>query len=342
MNQDRLNQWKKARKERMELLHSDDLFERIIRGERDALSIGITLVESNRKEDQFFAEQLIKKCLSFSGKALRIGITGVPGVGKSTFLEAFGNHVIQQDKKIAILAIDPTSSQNGGSILGDKTRMETLSNHAHVFIRPTPAGDSLGGVARKTRETIFLCEAAGFDVIFIETVGVGQSETLVHSMVDFFLLLMLSGAGDELQGIKRGIMEMADALVITKADGENENAAKMAAISYQNAMHLFPAKPNNWIPKALIASSFTKKNIDKIWEIIAQFETHNSINGWIKENRKQQDLYWMHETLKALILNQYFGEIAFETSLKQKENEVLNGQSSPFDAAQALFKQFKK
>jgi LAO/AO transport system kinase len=251
MDQQHLDHWFQKRRERKENRSVDRMFERLKSGDREALSSSITLLESTLQEDHQFASDLIQKCLPFTGKSMRIGITGVPGVGKSTFIESFGKQLVKSGKKVAILAIDPSSSSSGGSILGDKTRMQDLSVMKEVFIRPSAAGSTLGGVARKTRESIFLCETAGYDVILIETVGVGQSETMVHSMVDFFLLLMLAGAGDELQGIKRGIMEMADALVITKADGGNEKKAEMARREYANAMHLFPPKASEWTPTAL-------------------------------------------------------------------------------------------
>ena len=244
MDNKHIDSWLESRKNRKKSVLPEILFEGIRTGEITALSAAITLLESTKPEDKKASNLLIQMCLPFAGNSIRVGITGVPGVGKSTFIEAFGMNLIQQGKKLAVLAIDPSSGKSGGSILGDKTRMNELSMAKNAFIRPSPAGNSLGGVARKTRESILLCEAAGFDYILVETVGVGQSETAVHSMVDFFLLLMLAGAGDELQGIKRGIMEMADALVITKADGDNVKRSNLARQEYQNAMHLFPPKKN--------------------------------------------------------------------------------------------------
>jgi LAO/AO transport system kinase len=251
------------------MLTVNELAEGILAKKRVVLGQAITLIESQKKEDQENAKLLIEKILPFTGKSIRIGITGAPGVGKSTFIETFGKYVTDNGKKIAVLAIDPSSSKSKGSILGDKTRMEELVKDENAYIRPSASGETLGGVARKTRETIILCEAAGFDTIIIETVGVGQSETAVHSMVDFFLLLKISGAGDELQGIKRGIMEMADAIVINKADGDNINKAKLAKTEFNRALHLFPAKKSGWIPSATTCSSYTKEGIPEVWETLS-------------------------------------------------------------------------
>ncbi len=334
--------WKNARAQRKAFLASEDLFQELIKGDVAALASAITLVESKNPTDQEVAQALIQKCIPYAGKSLRVGITGVPGVGKSSFLESFGQIVVQQGKKLAILAIDPSSSHTGGSILGDKTRMEQLSILPNVFIRPSPSGEHLGGVARKTRESILLCEAAGFDLICIETVGVGQSETLVHSMVDFFLLLMLSGAGDELQGIKRGIMEMADALVITKADGENIQKAKVAAQSYKNAMHLFPPKSNQWIPLVTTCSALNGYHLNEVWEIILRFERHCSMNGSFDQNRKNQDKYWFNEWLKELILADFYQNTSFIHQLKESEKMVLEGKVTPFEAAKMIYQIYKK
>jgi LAO/AO transport system kinase len=342
MDQQHLESWLKKRLERKALRSADHLFPKLIEGNRETLSSCITILESTLEEDKEVAEELIKRSLKYSSHAIRIGITGVPGVGKSTFIESFGKLIADKGLKVAVLAIDPSSSSSGGSILGDKTRMQDLSVHPNVFIRPTAAGLTLGGVARKTRESIFLCEAAGFDVILIETVGVGQSETLVHSMVDFFLLLMLSGAGDELQGIKRGIMEMADALVITKADGDNEKKSEIAAREYANAMHLFPPKKSNWTANAFTCSSITKKNIDKVWETIDSYVNMTRTNGWWTENRRIQDKYWLRETLKEMILNEFFGNNELIAELKQRENLVFEGKLSSFAAAEELYRIFNK
>jgi len=260
----------------------------IITGNRTILGQAITLIESSLPEHNQIAQEIIEKCLPYAGNSIRIGITGVPGVGKSTFIESMGKYITSKGNKLAVLAVDPSSERSKGSILGDKTRMEELATDPDAFIRPSPSAGSLGGVARKTRETIVLCEAAGFNTIFIETVGVGQSETAVHSMVDFFLLLMLAGAGDELQGIKRGIMEMADAIVINKADGENIRNAEQAKNEYQNALHLFPPTPSGWIPKVLTCSSLVKTGMDEVWKVIHEFIEKQKSSNFFALKRKEQ------------------------------------------------------
>ena len=302
----------------------------------------ITLVESTRLDHQKLAQTILEQCMSTTGKSVRIGITGVPGVGKSTFIESFGKHLTSLDKKVAVLAIDPSSEQGRGSILGDKTRMEALCIDPLAFIRPSPNAGSLGGVARKTRESILLCEAAGYDVIIVETVGVGQSETAVHSMVDFFLLLMLAGAGDELQGIKRGIMEMADALCITKADGDNINKSKSAVGDYKRAMHLFPAKTNNWIPKVLTCSAYENTGIEEIWNAIDSFVNHCVNNITFEENRKKQAQFWLHESIQEQLANYFYQKPEVKKLVAQLEKEVGEGKLSPFIAANQLIDLFKK
>ncbi len=341
MNEEQLNNWLKKRQSHRNSLNLQALQKGVLEGDIAVLSSAITLLESTRKEDKQTAKDLINAILPKTGNAIRVGITGVPGVGKSTFIESFGLHLAALGKKIAVLAIDPTSEKSGGSILGDKTRMEKLSMHENVFIRPSAAGDSLGGVARKTREAIFLCEAAGFDIILIETVGVGQSETVVHSMVDFFLLLMLSGAGDELQGIKRGIMEMADALIITKADGDNVKNANRARQEYKNALHLFPPNKNEWIPQTATCSAYTNTNIDKVWEIIQSFENHTKTKGWFTKNRNIQDKYWMNETLKELIMNDFYAQPNIKEQIKKEEKLIVEGKKSSFQSAEDLFESYK-
>jgi len=302
----------------------------------------ITLVESTRVDHQKLAQDILETCMPTTGKSVRIGITGVPGVGKSTFIESFGKLLTSLGKKVAVLAIDPSSEQGRGSILGDKTRMESLSVDPMAFIRPSPNAGSLGGVARKTRESILLCEAAGYDVIIVETVGVGQSETAVHSMVDFFLLLMLAGAGDELQGIKRGIMEMADALTITKADGDNINKSKLAVGDYKRAIHLFPAKTNNWIPKVLTCSAYENTGIEDVWETINSFVNHCVCNNTFEENRKKQAQFWLHESIQEQLGNYFHQKPEVKKLLPQLEEEVLSGKLSPFIAANKLIDLFKK
>ena len=337
VDEQHLNDWLRVRKDRRQQKTADRLFPRLKEGDREALSTSITLLESSLERDRHEAEELVRLALPFTDRSIRIGITGVPGVGKSTFIESFGMFVANLGYKVAVLTIDPSSAESGGSILGDKTRMQQLSVHPNVYIRPSAAGETLGGVARKTRETVFLCEAAGFDVIIIETVGVGQSETLVHSMVDFFLLLMLSGAGDELQGIKRGIMEMADALVITKADGDNVKKAELAAKEYANAMHLFPPKKSKWTPLSFTCSSLESKHIDKVWTTLESYVNAARNNGWWTENRKIQDKYWLRETLKEMILNDFFSESDLINALHSEENSVLKGEVSSFSAADKLY-----
>lgn len=308
----------------------------ILSGDISLLSAAITLVESTKPKHRELAEQIIEKCLPVSGKSIRIGITGVPGVGKSTFIESFGSLLITQGRKIAVLAIDPSSQKNGGSILGDKTRMDALSTNKNAFVRPSPAKDSLGGVARNTRETIILCEAAGYDTILIETVGVGQSEIAVNGMVDFFLLLMLAGAGDELQGIKRGIMEMADAVVITKADGDNITNSKRARTEYKNALHLFPASESNWIPTVNICSAYNNTGINDVWETIQSYQNQTTINGYFDHKRKTQSKYWMYETINEELKRSFFNNPAISKEIEKLEKEVTHGSLSPFKAAHLL------
>ncbi len=317
-----------------------ELVSKITAGDITALSSAITLVESSRAEDHVLANDVIDKCLPHSGKSIRIGITGVPGVGKSTFIEAFGNYLTYQGKKVAVLAIDPSSQKSGGSILGDKTRMETLVQNENVFVRPSPSRGSLGGVAKATRESIVLCETAGFDVVIIETVGVGQSEITVRGMVDFFLLLMLSGAGDELQGIKRGIMEMADAVVITKADGDNLPLAKKAMSEYKNALHLFPASDSQWIPKVSHCSALTDYNIDDVWRIIESYYNLTLNNGFFVENRRLQAQYWMNERINELLVTKFYEDKQTQLEKLKLEEEVLAGRVSPFKAAEELVQKY--
>lgn len=342
MNNRNLDSWLNKRKERIEGLSAEGLYDRITEGDIQSLSSAITLVESNMKHHALEGQKLIQKCLPKSGKAIRVGITGVPGVGKSSFIEAFGKVLTDKGKKVAVLAVDPSSSISGGSILGDKTRMHELSVNPNVFIRPSAAGKTLGGVARKTRESIILCEAAGFDMILIETVGVGQSETVVKSMVDFFLLLMLSGAGDELQGIKKGIMEMADALVITKADGDNIKPANRAAQEYRNAMHLFPPNANDWIPQVFTCSALEKTNVEKVYDVISSFENQVKINGHFDLNRKKQDQKWLHETLNEMLLKEFYENDTLNAALMDAESKMEKGKLTSFQAAEHLFEIYKK
>lgn len=300
----------------------------ILQGNRTFLSKAITLVESNREDHNDLAQEILEQILPHSGKSIRIGITGVPGVGKSTFIESFGNYLIEKGFKIAVLAIDPSSKRTKGSILGDKTRMESLSRSDSAFIRPSPSSGSLGGVARKTRESIYLCEAAGFDVIIIETVGVGQSETQVHSMVDFFLLLMLAGAGDELQGIKRGIMEMADLIAINKADGKNEPFATRARAEYESALHLFPPPESKWTPRAITCSGLGGAGIQEIWSLIEDYKLTTIENTYFQSNRKEQMKLWFEETLKEAVLDEFYGRLGVRDKITAAEDRVFSGKSS--------------
>lgn len=308
----------------------------ILNGNITILSQAVTLIESSKPEHQEVAQEIIVKCLPFAGNSVRIGITGVPGVGKSTFIEAMGKHITAQGKKLAVLAIDPSSERTKGSILGDKTRMEDLSTDRNAYIRPSPSAGSLGGVARKTRETIVLCEAAGFNHIFIETVGVGQSETAVHSMVDFFLLLMLAGAGDELQGIKRGIMEMADAITINKADGNNIEKAGLARVQYMNALHLFPATDSGWKPKVLTCSAYMKTGISEIWDTIDEYLTHVKSNQYFQQRRNEQSKFWMYETINEQLRNNFYQNEQIKYLMEELENKVLKEETSSFLAAKKL------
>ncbi len=317
-----------------------DYVEGILQGNRTLLSQAITLIESSLPEHIRISQEIIEHCLPHSGKSMRIGITGVPGAGKSTFIEAMGSYLTENGRKLAVLAIDPSSERSKGSILGDKTRMEKLSSDPNAFIRPSPSSGSLGGVARKTRETILLCEAAGFDTVFIETVGVGQSETAVHSMTDFFLLLQLAGAGDELQGIKRGIMEMADLITVNKADGNNIEKAQLAQAQYQSALRLFPKTVSGWEPKATICSSVTGAGIDGIWDAILQYEHMTRQNGYFDARRHDQAKYWMNETIRNSLVRRFYNDPAVEIMLPEYENKVLEEKMTPFAAARALLDKY--
>lgn len=310
--------------------------EGIVKGDVTVLSQAVTLVESVKPEHQAVAQEVIEKCLPYSGNSIRIGISGVPGAGKSTSIDVFGLHVLERGGKLAVLAIDPSSERSKGSILGDKTRMEKLSVHPDSFIRPSPTAGSLGGVARKTRETIILCEAAGFDKIFVETVGVGQSETAVHSMVDFFLLIQLAGTGDELQGIKRGIMEMADGIVINKADGNNIEKAKLAAAHFRNALHLFPAPESGWTPQVLTYSGFYGIGIKEIWDMVYSYIDFVKKNGYFDYRRNEQAKYWMYETINEHLRDSFYNNPAIASMLAAQEQDVLQGKATSFSAAKKL------
>lgn len=308
----------------------------ILAGDRALLARAITLVESQAAAHQPLAEALLDAILPHSGQSLRIGITGVPGVGKSTFIDALGTQLTTAGHKVAVLAVDPSSARTGGSILGDKTRMERLAHDPNAFIRPTAAGTALGGVARATWEAMVLCEAAGYDILLIETVGVGQSEIAVAGLVDFFMLLMLSGAGDELQGIKRGIMEMADMLVINKAEGDNLPLAKRAAVNYRNALHLFPAHPGSWTPLVQLCSAINGSGVAEVWKSVESYFDLCIPNGYRNQKRAEQRLQHFHEYTRQRLEQQLLGRPAQQARLQALEKEVSEGQVSPYTAARQL------
>lgn len=314
-----------------------DYVEGVLRGDVTVLGQAVTLVESTHPDHQQTAQEVIEKCLPYSGKSIRVGISGVPGAGKSTSIDEFGVHVLKEyGGKLAVLAIDPSSERTKGSILGDKTRMEKLSVHPDSFIRPSPSAGSLGGVARKTRESIILCEAAGFDKIFVETVGVGQSETACHSMVDFFLLIQLAGTGDELQGIKRGIMEMADGIVINKCDGNNVEKCQLAANQFRNALHLFPMPESGWTPKVLTYSGFFGYGVKEVWDMVYQYFDFVKANGYFEYRRQEQAKYWMYESVNEQLRNSFYHQPTIADMLKVSEKDVLEGRKTSFVAAKQL------
>ena len=333
------------RAQRKPLPTVDEMVAGILKGDVTMLSRAVTLVESVNPAHYALAQEVIEKCLPHSGRSRRIGITGVPGAGKSTSIDAFGLHVLSRGGKLAVLAVDPSSERTNGSILGDKTRMEKLSTHPGAFIRPSPSAGSLGGVARKTRETIVLCEAAGYDNIFIETVGVGQSETAVHSMVDFFLLIQLAGTGDELQGIKRGIMEMADGIIINKADGDNIHRAQLAQAQFRSALHLFPPTASGWTPEVLTYSGYYELGISEVWDMIDRYFAFVDENGYFEQRRREQAKYWMRETIDERLRNHFYRNPEIEALLSTFEREVLANRLSSFTAANsvldAYFARFK-
>lgn len=308
----------------------------LMKGDRAALAKAITCIESGPED---VASEIVRLCLPASGRSVRMGITGVPGVGKSTFIDTFGMSLLEAGRKVAVLAVDPSSPISKGSILGDKTRMERLAADSRAFIRPSPSSDTLGGVARKTRETILLCEAAGYDTILVETVGVGQSETAVHAMTDFFVLLMLAGAGDQLQGIKRGIMEMCDAMIITKADGSNSAHATRAKAEYASALHLFPARDDGWFPPVLTTSALEQKGIDEVVKLLSHYTTWMQERSLFNERRKKQNLSWLHEELRARIVERFYENANMKLELAAMEALVGEGSISPFQAAARLLRE---
>ena len=332
-----INPYLKQKKiKRPALLDKQAYIEGILSQNTIILSQAITLIESNLREHHELAQEIIEGCIPYSGNSIRIGITGVPGSGKSTFIDVFGKYITSLNNKLAVLTIDPSSELSKGSILGDKTRMEELSMDTNAFIRPSPSAGSLGGVARKTRETIILCEAAGFNTIIVETVGVGQSETAVHSMVDFFLLLMISGAGDELQGIKRGIMEMADAIAVNKADGDNVDKAELTKVQLANALKLFPRTDSNWDPCVIISSALQKKNIDKVWEIVSNYITYTKANGHFEKNRIHQSRQRFYRFLEEELFDHFYADKDVETHLQAIETLLLERKISSYAAGKKL------
>ena len=322
-------------------LSVEDYTAGILAGDRIMLSQAITVTESRLSADKELAAAILKEMLPHSGNAFRIGITGVPGVGKSTFIESFGTYLTSLEKRVAVLAVDPSSQKSRGSILGDKTRMERLSHNPLAYIRPSATGLFLGGIARSTREIMLLCEAAGYDIILIETVGVGQSETLVKGITDFFLLLMLAGAGDELQGIKKGIMEMADAIAINKADGDNAQAAALAVSAYQNALHLFPKADSGFPTEVLTCSALQENGMEAIWKLIREFEKTTRANGFFDQNRQNQNLNWMHDLIRQSLENQFFSDAAVKAKLTSLEEAVRDGRELPDSAAEDLLRTFR-
>ena len=332
---------RQIRKKKQKFLNANEYVDGIIKGDVSILSQAVTLVESVLPEHQQIAQEVIEKCLPFSGNSVRVGISGVPGAGKSTSIDAFGIHLLHNyGGKLAVLAIDPSSEKTKGSILGDKTRMEKLSVHPLSFIRPSPTAGSLGGVARKTRETIILCEAAGYNNIFVETVGVGQSETACHSMVDFFLLIQLAGTGDELQGIKRGIMEIADGIVINKSDGSNVDKAHLAATQFRNALHLFPMPESGVLPNVLCYSGFYEIGIDEVLKMIFDYIKQVKSNGYFQYRRNQQAKYWMYESINEQLRNGFYHNKLIKSLIPQMEKDVLDGKLTSFVAANQLINNY--
>lgn len=332
-----VNPWLEKGRFRRKRLSAGEMVEGIIKGDVSTLSQAVTLIESVNPDHQAQAQEVIDKCLPYSGNSVRIGISGVPGAGKSTSIDEFGIHVLEtHGGKLAVLAIDPSSERSKGSILGDKTRMEKLAQHPKSFIRPSPTAGSLGGVARKTRETIILCEAAGYDKIFVETVGVGQSETACHSMVDFFLLIQLSGAGDELQGIKRGIMEISDGICINKCDGDNVENCRLAANHLRNSLHFFPPHESGWEPKVLCYSGFYAIGIKEIWDMVYQYFDFVKANGYFDFRRSAQNKYWMYESINESLRISFYNDPVIRESITNAEQSVVKGEKTSFAAARNL------
>lgn len=329
-----INPYLKRQRVKRRELSVGEMVEGIIKGDVTVLSRAVTLIESVHPDHYAKAQEVIEKCLPYSGNSVRIGISGVPGAGKSTSIDEFGIHILKEHGgKLAVLAIDPSSERTKGSILGDKTRMEKLAQHPDSFIRPSPSAGSLGGVARKTRETIILCEAAGFDKVFVETVGVGQSETACHSMVDFFLLIQVAGTGDELQGIKRGIMEISDGIVINKCDGDNVDRCQLAATNFRNALHFFPMPESGWTPKVMCYSGFYGTGVKEIWDMIYQYFDFVRSNGYFVHRRNEQSKYWMYETINEQLRSSFYNNATIRQQLREAEQTVLQGHKTSFAAA---------
>lgn len=324
------------KKRRQQTQEPEALVTEILKGNITALSQAITLIESTQPDHLQKANKIIMGCLPYARNSVRVGITGIPGVGKSTFIEALGMQLINDQKKVAVLAVDPSSTVSKGSILGDKTRMESLVKSKKAYIRPSASGSSLGGVARKTRESIILCEAAGFDTILIETVGVGQSETAVHGMVDFFLLLKIAGAGDELQGIKRGIMEMADAVVINKADGDNMTRAINAKVDFSRALHLYPPKTSGWLPTVSLCSALENNGIKELWQTIEDFVQKSKLSGHFESNRIDQNKKWLKQTIEDRITRNFYNRAEIKAALSKQVQLIEAGETTPFTAADYL------
>lgn len=333
---------KKKEYQKRKDLTVDDLVDGVLKNERTLLARAITLIESNSQAHQERAQAVLQKLLPHSGKSLRVGITGVPGAGKSTFIEALGMYLIDKGHKVAVLTVDPSSSVTKGSILGDKTRMEKLSREADCFIRPSPSGGTLGGVARKSRETILVCEAAGYDVILIETVGVGQSEVTVRSMVDFFMLVLIAGAGDELQGIKKGVIELADALLINKADGDNEKKAEIARAEYANALHYLQPATKGWQTSAYTCSALTGKGVSDVWNIVKDFEKVTRESGIFEARRKDQTLEWIFRMMEEELKDNFYNNSSVKAELPSIKNDILSGGMLPTAAAKKLLELYYK
>ncbi len=319
----------------------DEYVQGVLSGDRNILAQTITLVESNAPAHGSMAQEVLRQLLPHTGNSIRIGITGVPGVGKSTTIEALGMSLCEQGHRVAVLAVDPSSTVTRGSILGDKTRMDSLSRDSRAFIRPSPSGGTLGGVTRKSRETILVCEAYGFDVILVETVGVGQSETTVRSMVDFFLLLMLAGAGDELQGIKKGIMELADALLINKADGDNKIRARAAKAEYNRALHYLAAATEGWQTRAYTCSALTHEGIDAIWQVIEDFRRTTTASGVLENRRRTQTLDWVYSMVEEHLHKSFFEHAGVKNIRADVERAVIEGHMPPTVAVQELIRKYE-